>query len=116
MNEAEAAKRFHGVVATTPEVTRSGNLGNVGNEPRIVGGLFGTPQGTWSQPLTGSSAALIGIVEEHTRPTEEEFRKLALETRNTLLNERRQTRFTEWIQAVRKKAKIEDYRENYFEA
>jgi hypothetical protein len=116
MNEAEAAKRFHGVVDTTPEVTRSGNLGNVGNEPRIVGGLFGTPQGTWSQPLTGSSAALIGIVEEHTRPTEEEFRKLAVETRNTILNERRQTRFTEWIQAVRKKAKIEDYRENFFEA
>ena len=116
MNDAEAAKRFHGLVATTPEVTRSGLLGNLGSEPKIVGGLFGTPQGTWSQPLTGNWSALVGVVEEHTRPSEEEFRKQAPEIRNALLNERRQTRFTEWLQAVRKRAKIEDYRENYFEA
>src|SRR5439155_9862058 len=74
MSEAESAKRFRGLVGTDAGITRNGRLGNLGVEPKIVGGLFGTPPGTWSQPLTGTWSALVAIVEEHARPTEEEFR------------------------------------------
>jgi parvulin-like peptidyl-prolyl isomerase len=113
--DAEVAKRFHGVQGIATSVTKNGYLGSVGTEPKVVGALFSTPVGTWSQPLTGINSALVGFVLEHARPTEEEFRKIESDIRNTLINERRQTRFTEWLQALRKKAKIEDYRENYFE-
>ena len=116
MNEAAAARKFHGIVATTPDVTRDGLLGNVGSEGKIVGGLFGTPQGAWSQPLTGDNVAIVGYIMERTSAGEDDFRKQAAEIRNTLLNERRQALFTEWMLALRRKAKIEDYRENYFEA
>ena len=115
-NIREIAKRFQGVEGVATAVTRNGYLGSLGTEAKIVGGLFATPAGTWSKPLTGNWGALVGFVLEHQRPTEEEYRKLAPEIRSTILNERRQTRFTEWMQAIRAKAKIEDYRENFFQA
>jgi len=115
-SDLEVAKRFHGVTGIATEVTRNGFMGSVGAEPKIVGGLFSTPAGTWSRPLAGINNALVGFVLEHARPTEDGFRKIESDIRNTLVNERRQAIFTEWITALRKKAKIEDYRENYFEA
>jgi hypothetical protein len=114
--DAAIARQFHGVTGIAPEVTKNGRLGPLGSEPKIVGGLFSTPVGAWSRPLTGNWGALVGYVTEHTRPTEDEYRKQALEIRNGLLNERRQTRFAEWLQSLRRNAKIEDFRENYFEA
>ncbi len=115
-NDIEVAKRFHGITGIATEVTKNGYLGSLSAEPKIVGGLFSTPTGTWSRPLTGNWNAVVGFVLEHSKPTEEEFRKMAPEIRNAILNERRQTRFTDWLLEMRKKAKIEDYRENYFEA
>jgi peptidyl-prolyl cis-trans isomerase D len=115
-NDLEVGKRFHGVAGIATEVTRNGYLGSIGAEPKIVGGLFSTPVGTWSRPLAGVNNAIVAYILDHSRPTEDGFRKIESDIRNTLINERRQTAFTEWMQAVRKKAKIEDFRENYFEA
>jgi peptidyl-prolyl cis-trans isomerase D len=115
-NDAEVAKRFHGVPGLATSVTRNGYLGNIGREPKIVGALFGTPPATWSRPITGDWGALIGFVMEHQKPSEEEFQKQSGEIRTQLLTVARQARFTDWLQTVRKRAKIEDYRENYFEA
>jgi len=97
-------------------VTRAGYLGNLGGEPKVVGGIFATPQGVWSKPLVGTSVAVIAMIVEHTRPTEADYQQQAGQIRESIMNERRQTLFTEWMQALRKKAKIEDFRENYFEA
>jgi len=58
----------------------------------------------------------VGFILEHPRPSEEDFRKQESQIRTAILNERRQTRFTDWMLELRKKAKIEDFRENYFEA
>ncbi|HKQ19098.1 MAG TPA: hypothetical protein VJW75_05065, partial [Candidatus Eisenbacteria bacterium] len=70
----------------------------------------------WTQPLTGDGAVYVVLVEERTTPTEEEFRAKEQQVRESLLNERRQALYTEWMQDVRRKAKIKDYRENYFDA
>lgn len=115
-NIEEIAKRFHGITGIATEVTRNGFLGSLGAEPKIVGALFSSPTETWSQPLTGNWNSVLGFVLEHAKPTEEGFRKGEAEIRNAMLNERRQTRFTDWLLEMRKRAKIEDYRENYFEA
>ncbi len=114
-NQDEVARRFHGVTGIATEVTRNGYLGTLSAEPKIVGALFSTPTGTWSKALTGNWNAVVGFVLEHAKPTEEEFRKMQSDIRNAILNDRRQTRFSDWLLEVRKKAKIEDYRENYFE-
>jgi hypothetical protein len=115
-NIIEVGQRFGGAQGIATEVTRNGYFGGLGGEGKIVGGLFATPTETWSKPLVGTWSVVLGFVLEHAKPTEEEYQKLAPQIRNDLLNERRQTRFTEWLQAVRAKAKIEDFRENYFEA
>jgi parvulin-like peptidyl-prolyl isomerase len=114
--DLDVMKRFHGVQGIATDVTRNGYFGSLGPEPKMVGGLFSTPQGVWSKPLVGTSGVAVAFVLERLRPTEDDFRKQAPEIRNTLLNERRQALFTDWLTAIRKKAKIEDFRENYFEA
>lgn len=115
-SDLDVAKRFHGAMGIATAITRNGYLGSLGREPKIVGGLFGTPLQTWSRPLTGDFGALVGYVLEREKPTEEDFQKQAGEIRTALLNEARQTRFTDWMQTVRKRAKIEDFRENFFDA
>jgi len=115
-SDLDAAKRFHGTLGIATEVTRNGYFGNLGPEPKLVGGLYSTPQGVWSKPLVGTNTAAIVFVLERTRPGEEDYRKQANDIRTALVNERRQTLFSDWLTAVRKKAKIEDFRDNYFEA
>ncbi len=115
MSETDAAKKFHGVTGTAAVVTRNGYIANLNAETKLVGALFGTPPATWTQALEGSWGGFLGIVDEHVRPSEEEFKKQAPEMRNVMITERRRVRFTEWLQAARKKAKVEDYRENFFE-
>jgi hypothetical protein len=66
--------------------------------------------------LTGDGGVYVALVESHTTPTEEEFRSKEQEIREALLNERRQALYTEWLQDVRRRAKIKDYRESYFDA
>jgi peptidyl-prolyl cis-trans isomerase D len=116
LNDAEAAKRFHGVAGLATAVTRNGYLGSIGMEPQVVGALFATPDGTWSRPLTGRFGAVVADIVEHIRPTQDDYKTQAPQIRAAILNQRRQDLFNDWMQTVRKKAKIEDYRENYFEA
>ena len=115
-NDLEVAKRFHGVPGIATAVTRNGYFGNLGAEPKMVGALFSTPQGVWSKPLVGNWNAAVAFVLERQRPGEEDYRKQASDIRTAIMNDRRQKRFDEWLLQVRKRAKIEDFRESYFEA
>ena len=111
------AQAHHGRAVAADEVQRNGFLGSVGvREARVTGALFTMPTGVWSKPLTGEGAVYVALVETRTTPTEEEFRSKEQQLREALLNERRQALFTEWLQDVRRRAKIKDYREDYFDA
>ncbi len=116
LNDVEAAKRFHGVEGVATAVTRNGYLGSVGREPEIVGALFATTSGTWSRPLTGNKGALVGYVMQRERPKEDDYKTQASQIRDSLLNDARRQIFEDWMEATRKKATIEDFRENFFEA
>jgi len=52
---------------------------------------------------------------EHQRPKEEDYKTQANQIRGALLSNARQEIFQDWIESARKNAKIEDFRENYFE-
>ena len=110
-----ALKGLRGVEGIATDMTRNGYMGNLGLEPEIVGALFSTPTGTWSRALTGNRVAIVGFVMEHQQPKQEDYKTQAAQIRNTILNSRRQERFQEWLESARKRAKIEDFRENYFE-
>ena len=63
----------------------------------------------------GDNGVYVAQVEAHMAPREDDFRKQEAQVRDQLLNERRQLIFVEWMQDLRRKAKIKDYREQYFE-
>jgi hypothetical protein len=65
--------------------------------------------------LTGSRAVFFAYIAAHTTPSEEEYQRQAATIRRNLLRERKQVAFVEWMQDLRRRAKIVDYRENYFD-
>ena len=114
--ETEVAARLRGKVVTADGVTRNGFINGVPlREPRAVGAMFAMPLNTWSPAMVGESGVLVALVERHTVATEEEFRKQEQQVRENLLGERRQVLFVEWMQDLRRHAKIKDYRGQYFE-
>ena len=116
MSLEDAAKRYRASRSgEAKDVTRNGYIGTFGREPKLVGMLFAFPVKAWSPVLTSESSALFAFIDAHRTPSEEEFQKQAGTIRQNLLNERRQVAFVEWMKAVRRRAKIVDYRENYFE-
>jgi peptidyl-prolyl cis-trans isomerase D len=115
-SEDAAAKQFRGLLGSAGGVTRNGFVSGLGRDPRAVGVLFTLDPKSWSPVLSGDAGAFIAYIESHTPPSEEDYQNQAPKLRQTLLNERRQVVFTEWMQELRQKAKIVDYRENYFEA
>jgi parvulin-like peptidyl-prolyl isomerase len=116
MGEAEAAARHHGHLGQAGQVTRNGILEGLGRDPRTVGALFTLPALTWSPVQSGEAAAYFAYIEKHTTPSEEDFQRQEATVRQQLLYERRQTIFFEWMENLRRRAKIEDYRDRYFEA
>jgi hypothetical protein len=73
------------------------------------------PTQSWSPVITGNSAVFIAYVQDHTKPNEEQYEQQKAQIRQSLVNERRRVVFDEWLQQVRRDAKIEDFREEYFE-
>lgn len=116
MGMDEAAKRFGAFrISEAKGVTRNGYIQNLGREPKSVGTLFAIPVKTWSPVMSSQATVIFAYVDSHTTPSEEQFQKEAGTIRNSILNERRQVAFTEWMHEVRRRAKIVDYRENFFE-
>lgn len=115
--DAEAAARFHGRAFQANGITRNGYLPDIGDrEPRIVGAMFATPVNSWTPTVTGKNGAFIALIEEHAMPPEEDFRKQEPQLRESLLTERRQLLYAEWLQDLRRRATIKDYRDQFFEA
>ncbi len=114
--ETEVAARLHGKVVNGEGVTRNGFIPGVGQrEPRVVGALFAMTPNAWSPPQVGDGGVFVTLVEGHKLPTEEEYKKQEQQVRESLLSERRQVLFVEWMQDLRRHAKIKDFRSQYFE-
>ena len=113
--EDEVAKRFGGSTGRVDGVTRNGFIGGIGQDAKIVGQLMAMQPGGWSPVLTGTPGALICRIDGHQLPSEQEFQKMAPQIRENLIAERRQVLFVEWMENLRRTAKVKDYRENYFD-
>ena len=87
-----------------------------GMDPKSVGLLLNVPAQSWSPVITGGTAVFIAYIQDHIKPSEEQYEQQKASIRQSLINERRRVVFDEWLQQVRREAKIEDFREEYFEA
>ncbi|HEX5030515.1 MAG TPA: SurA N-terminal domain-containing protein [Candidatus Eisenbacteria bacterium] len=112
----DVAKQYRGSSDTAVDVTRNGAMGRLGVDPKAVGQLLNVPDQSWSPVITGQMAVFIAHIDSHVRPTEEQYESQKVAIRQSLMNERRRVVFDEWMQQVRREAKIEDFREDYFEA
>jgi parvulin-like peptidyl-prolyl isomerase len=113
--EDVVAKQFGGKAGEAQGVTRNGLISGLSQEPKAVGALFAGSPGTWSQVLTSERLVFIAYVGEHATPSEEEYQRQAGTIRENLMRERKQVAFVEWMQDLRRRAKIVDYRENFFD-
>ncbi len=113
--EADVAARFNGTTGRADGVTRNGFIGTIGQDPKLVGQLMSLPAAAWTPVLTGLPGAVLFRIDGHQLPDEVEFQKMAAQIRENLLAERRQVLFVEWMEGLRRTAKVKDYRENYFD-
>jgi len=112
----DVAKQYRGYFTDMPEVTRNGSIGRLGMDPKAVGQLLNVPTQSWSPVITGNLAVFIAYIQDHIKPNEEQYEQQKAAIRQNLVNERRRVVFDEWMKQVRRDAKIEDFREEYFEA
>lgn len=113
--EAEVAAQFDGTTGRAEGVTRNGFIGILGHDPKMVGKLLTMPPLQWTPVMTGTPGAVVFHVDGKTVPSEEEYAQMVPQIRESLLRERQQVLYVEWMQNLRKAAKIKDYRENYFD-
>ncbi|HEU4725115.1 MAG TPA: SurA N-terminal domain-containing protein [Candidatus Eisenbacteria bacterium] len=113
--EDAVAAQFNGTVGNAGGVTRNGFIGPLQQDPKMVGQLMTMQAGSWTPVLTGRPGAVIFKITGHDVPNEEEFQKSVAQIRENLLQERRQVLFIEWMDKLRRSAKVKDYRENYFD-
>jgi peptidyl-prolyl cis-trans isomerase D len=116
MSAEDAAKQFGGRFLQLPRVTRNGVLSGVGRDPESVGAFMTLPEGEWGPVREGPAGVLLAQVTRHVRPSEEEFKQQEDKLRKNLLAERQRVVFTEWYDSIRRRAKIEDFREDVFGA
>lgn len=112
---ADAEKRFGGMPGRADGVTRNGFIAGMGQDAKLVGRLMTMPANEWTPVQSGKLGAAIFKIEGHQLPSEEEFQKMAGQIRENLMGERRQVLFVEWMESLRRNAKLKDYRENYFD-
>jgi len=112
----DVAKQYRGYSDVATDVTRNGAMGRLGMDPKAVGQLLNVPDQSWSPVITGQMAVFIAHIDSHVRPTEEMYEQQKVAIRQALMNERRRVVFQEWMEQIRREAKIEDFREDYFEA
>jgi len=110
------AQQYRARTGVADEVTRNGNMTTLGRDPKSVGVIFTLPAPSWTPVFSGPAGVFFAYVESHQTPSEQEYQKQAPTIRDSILNERRRVAFAEWIAELRRKAKIVDYRENFFEA
>lgn len=116
MSPEEAAKKSGARLITSKGVTRNGYMADIGRDAESVGIFMTLENGAWSPVRDGPTGVLLAQVTGHVRPSEEEFQKQAATLRKNLLTERQRVILTDWYEAIRKRAKIEDHRDEIFGA
>jgi len=113
--EDAVAARYNATVGRADGVTRNGFIGPLGQDAEMVGRLMAMTPGEWAPVLQGNPGAVLFHIDGHSVPSEEEFATMAPQIRQTLMTERQRVLFFEWMQDLRRAAKVKDYRENFFD-
>ena len=97
-------------VTETGSFTRNDFVTGVGRDPVFISAAFATPVGMIGELVGGENGWYILKVTEHIEVAEEGLQTLIAAEKETLLNTRRQSAFSEWLQGLHEGAKIVDNR------
>ncbi|MBN2030908.1 peptidylprolyl isomerase [bacterium] len=101
-------------VRTTGLFSLQSSIVTIGRDPRFSGTAFQLQTGEVSPPIEGIRGVYILKVIEKTSINETLFENEKENLEQTLLQEKQQIAFTTWYNDLKDKAKIEDFRNQYF--
>jgi peptidyl-prolyl cis-trans isomerase D len=112
--EAAAARDSVQAVPVSP-IARFDFIPGVGRESKLLGAAFALPPGKLSGPIETERSIYALRVEERMPPDESLYVSEREQLKEQLLNQKRQEAVSAWLESLREKAKIEDFREQFFQ-
>ena len=86
----------------------------IGADPSVIGPLFAASPGLVPHVLRGRAAAYVAVVEQKIPADRSKFEAQKAQLRMRILQGRQSEVFNSWMTALKKSAKIEDYRFGQF--
>jgi len=107
----QASKSVTGATyGTTDEITRHSFARDLGNDPAVMARVFADPIGLIPQVIGTKRGAYVIQILTRTEPDESQFAAQKDQIRRQLTQRRRADIVSRWMDDLRAKAKIEDYR------
>ncbi len=101
-------------IKSTGLFTLESSIATIGKDPQFSGTAFQLQTGEVSPPVEGDRGIYIIKVIEKTKINETLFENEKETLMQSLLQEKQQIAYTSWYNALKEKAKIEDFRNQYF--
>ncbi len=98
----------------TGSVTRNDYITGVSRDPQFIAALFTTPIGSVTEAIRGERSWYILHILERTEVSTANLASLIADEQKRLLQDRRQSAFSTWLQGLRAQAKIVDTRSDIF--
>jgi peptidyl-prolyl cis-trans isomerase D len=110
-----AAKDNNAVYAETEEFSRSSVVPGIGSVPEFIGTSFSlSPQNRLSPPIKTDQGAFIIEFVSKTKANDSLFTSIKDSLGSVVLQNKQSQLYQDWFAQLRKSAKIEDYRAEYF--
>jgi peptidyl-prolyl cis-trans isomerase D len=110
-----AAKDNNATYAETEEFSRSSPVPGIGNAPEFIGASFSlSPQNRLSPPIKSDQGAFIIEFISKTKTDDSVFASIKDSLGSVVLQNKQSQVYQDWFAQLRKSAKIEDYRAEYF--
>lgn len=98
------------VFDSTEPFARLGFPKGIGADPAVIGPLFAGGEGVYGKVLRGRTAAFLVKVVQRIPADRDAFQSQKASLRTTLAQRRQGQVFNEWLGALKKQAKVKDYR------
>lgn len=101
------------VIRDLKDFTMSSSIPAVGRDAKLNGMAFRVPVGTVSDVIRGSRGSYIIQVASRDDFDEKTYQSRRADLKKQLLSTRQQRSYREWVDALKKQAKIEDFRPDF---